>query len=298
MYGPVNSDAGQRSIPIPDWLREEQAAGLAVCAPIQRHDPLIVNKQAGPSGQPGHLPGQGGATGAARRGAGADTGSLEPFAPGSRGMARHRRRVRRSPTLRPFPDRFSGGRARTPAFCRGRDPSRGRHPAPEAMASSRRRPHRGARLGPARGQLPRGGRQGPGGHDVKPPPTRRPPAPAQGAAGSDNRRRPNAGSTGRSRPLPAAGSGTPSTTPNGPSGSPRLVPPTPGRPTPGGIARYEPHSNNHSEWSRAGRPGGPPPEGARPRPDDPSTDAAVRIQNRFMTRVGHAGHKIVAHNRQ
>jgi integrase len=43
VYGPVKSDAGQRSIPIPDWLCEELAAGLARRAPIQRHDPLIVN---------------------------------------------------------------------------------------------------------------------------------------------------------------------------------------------------------------------------------------------------------------
>jgi integrase len=48
VYGPVKSDAGQRSIPIPDWLCEELAAGLARRAPIQRHDPLIVNKQGHP----------------------------------------------------------------------------------------------------------------------------------------------------------------------------------------------------------------------------------------------------------
>ena len=42
--GPVKSDAGQRSIPIPVWLCGELAAGLARRASLQRHDPLIVNK--------------------------------------------------------------------------------------------------------------------------------------------------------------------------------------------------------------------------------------------------------------
>jgi integrase len=48
VYGPVKSDAGQRSIPIPDWLCEELAAGLARRAPVQRHDPLIINRQGRP----------------------------------------------------------------------------------------------------------------------------------------------------------------------------------------------------------------------------------------------------------
>ncbi len=48
IYGPVKSDAGQRSIPIPDWLCEELAAGLARRASIQRHDPLIVNMDGRP----------------------------------------------------------------------------------------------------------------------------------------------------------------------------------------------------------------------------------------------------------
>ena len=43
--GPVKSDAGQRSIPIPRWLCEELAAGLAQRPGIQRDDPLILNKQ-------------------------------------------------------------------------------------------------------------------------------------------------------------------------------------------------------------------------------------------------------------
>jgi integrase len=43
--GPVKSDAGQRSIPIPGWLCEELAGGLARRPTLQRHDPLIVNKQ-------------------------------------------------------------------------------------------------------------------------------------------------------------------------------------------------------------------------------------------------------------
>jgi Phage integrase family len=42
---PVKSDAGQRSIPIPRWLCEELAAGLAQRPGIQRDDPLILNKQ-------------------------------------------------------------------------------------------------------------------------------------------------------------------------------------------------------------------------------------------------------------
>ncbi len=48
IYGPVKSDAGQRSIPIPEWLCEQLAADLARRAPVRRHDPLIVNKQGRP----------------------------------------------------------------------------------------------------------------------------------------------------------------------------------------------------------------------------------------------------------
>jgi hypothetical protein len=88
-----------------------------------------------------------------------------------------------------------------------------------------RRPHRSAMKA-----LPRGAGQGLGRHDVKSPPNRRSPTPAQGATRADNRRRPR-WITGRPRPLPGAESGTPSTTANGPSGSPKLVSPIPSRPT-------------------------------------------------------------------
>ena len=43
--GPVKSDAGHRSIPIPQWLCEELATDLARRAPVRRGDPLIVNTQ-------------------------------------------------------------------------------------------------------------------------------------------------------------------------------------------------------------------------------------------------------------
>ena len=43
--GPVKSDAGHRTIPIPQWLCEELAADLARRAPVRRGDPLIVNTQ-------------------------------------------------------------------------------------------------------------------------------------------------------------------------------------------------------------------------------------------------------------
>jgi integrase len=43
--GPVKSDAGKRSIPIPGWLCEELAADLAWRAPLEPDDPLILNKQ-------------------------------------------------------------------------------------------------------------------------------------------------------------------------------------------------------------------------------------------------------------
>lgn len=43
--GPVKTDAGQRSIPIPQWLCEQLAADLAARAPVDRTAPLIVNKQ-------------------------------------------------------------------------------------------------------------------------------------------------------------------------------------------------------------------------------------------------------------
>jgi integrase len=43
--GPVKTDAGQRSIPIPGWLCEELAADLARRPNLQRTDPLILNKQ-------------------------------------------------------------------------------------------------------------------------------------------------------------------------------------------------------------------------------------------------------------
>ena len=46
--GPVKSDAGQRSIPLPGWLCEELAADLARRAPVGRGDPLILNQQARP----------------------------------------------------------------------------------------------------------------------------------------------------------------------------------------------------------------------------------------------------------
>jgi integrase len=42
-YGPVKSDAGQRSIPIPEWLCEQLAADLARRVAVRRRDPLIVN---------------------------------------------------------------------------------------------------------------------------------------------------------------------------------------------------------------------------------------------------------------
>lgn len=48
IYGPVKSDAGQRAIPIPQWLCEDLAAHLASRAPVRRHDPLIVNKHGRP----------------------------------------------------------------------------------------------------------------------------------------------------------------------------------------------------------------------------------------------------------
>ena len=43
--GPVKTDAGQRSIPIPGWLCDELAADLARRPNLQRTDPLILNKQ-------------------------------------------------------------------------------------------------------------------------------------------------------------------------------------------------------------------------------------------------------------
>jgi uncharacterized protein (DUF433 family) len=43
--GPVRTDAGQRSIPIPASLSGELAANLARRAPVGRLEPLIVNKQ-------------------------------------------------------------------------------------------------------------------------------------------------------------------------------------------------------------------------------------------------------------
>jgi len=46
--GPVKSDAGQHTIPIPTWLCDELAAHLARRRPLGRHDPLIVNKQGRP----------------------------------------------------------------------------------------------------------------------------------------------------------------------------------------------------------------------------------------------------------
>jgi len=48
MYGPVKSDAGQRSIPIPEWLCGELAAQLTRRATLHRQDPLIVNKHGRP----------------------------------------------------------------------------------------------------------------------------------------------------------------------------------------------------------------------------------------------------------
>ena len=43
--GPVKTDAGERSIPIPGWLCDQLAAGLAKRTDVDREDPLIVNKQ-------------------------------------------------------------------------------------------------------------------------------------------------------------------------------------------------------------------------------------------------------------
>jgi integrase len=43
--GPVKTDAGQRSIPIPEWLCDELAADLARRPNLQRTDPLVLNKQ-------------------------------------------------------------------------------------------------------------------------------------------------------------------------------------------------------------------------------------------------------------
>ena len=48
MAGPVKSDAGQRSIPIPEWLCEDLAGRPRPPGPVDRHDPLIVNKQGRP----------------------------------------------------------------------------------------------------------------------------------------------------------------------------------------------------------------------------------------------------------
>ncbi|HET9116940.1 MAG TPA: tyrosine-type recombinase/integrase [Pseudonocardiaceae bacterium] len=46
--GPVKTDAGQRSIPIPRWLCDEMAAALAARSPVGRLEPLIVNKHGRP----------------------------------------------------------------------------------------------------------------------------------------------------------------------------------------------------------------------------------------------------------
>lgn len=46
--GPVKSNAGQRTIPVPRWLCEALAADLARRAPLRRDDPLILNKQGRP----------------------------------------------------------------------------------------------------------------------------------------------------------------------------------------------------------------------------------------------------------
>ncbi len=46
--GPVKSDAGQRSIPIPEWLCQDLAGQLAGRPPFDRHAPLIVNKHGRP----------------------------------------------------------------------------------------------------------------------------------------------------------------------------------------------------------------------------------------------------------
>jgi integrase len=46
--GPVKSSAGERSIPIPRWLCDELAANLARRAPLQRDQPLIINKHGRP----------------------------------------------------------------------------------------------------------------------------------------------------------------------------------------------------------------------------------------------------------
>ena len=43
--GPAKSDAGHRTIPIPQWLCGDLAADLARRAPVRRGDPLIVNTQ-------------------------------------------------------------------------------------------------------------------------------------------------------------------------------------------------------------------------------------------------------------
>lgn len=46
--GPVKTDAGQRSIPIPGWLCDQLAAALAARSPVGRLESLIVNKQGRP----------------------------------------------------------------------------------------------------------------------------------------------------------------------------------------------------------------------------------------------------------
>lgn len=46
--GPVKTEAGHRTIPIPAWLCTELAADLARRAPVRRDDPLIVNRHGRP----------------------------------------------------------------------------------------------------------------------------------------------------------------------------------------------------------------------------------------------------------
>lgn len=46
--GPVKTDAGQRSIPIPPWLCEALAADLAKRPAVARQDPLVLNKHGRP----------------------------------------------------------------------------------------------------------------------------------------------------------------------------------------------------------------------------------------------------------
>ena len=46
--GPAKSEAGQRTIPIPEWLCRDLAADLAQRSPVSPHEPLIVNKQGRP----------------------------------------------------------------------------------------------------------------------------------------------------------------------------------------------------------------------------------------------------------